>query len=542
MKLRAVSYLFLLATLCMGCGGHGHMRQLERLEAQLDTAPEVVRLALDSIPYASLDEEERALYAILRTQADYKCYVPLTTDTLIRHATAYYNRNRKSYRAAMAWYSLGCVYTELQDDASAINAYLRARTLFPDTTVRYYRLCHQNLGRHYLNREMFDEAISSFRSCKQRAVSVADSVTVGYCDYYIGCAYLYQKSYDSAEVYFDKVHYNARATNTCQTVLPLEKAKITLYRDRDYERTLYLLSENKGITDESLSTNYSIKSEIYQALGNNDSSYHYLLLSMKYPQELHTQCWNYKRLAELSSLLGQTDSTYHYLEQHTVLLDSIYRLRQQSEINEIRNDFSLQFYQQQLAKKNLFFQMTGIILFVTALLGIWLLFNQRRNKLLKKNLQLDAELAQIRNALLYGTGKEEGDTTSPRLSPEEIYAYYSRLYDMCLQRYGETASYSFMLSSPMQLDKRQRESIIADIRQCFADLVSAIHSAMPNLSADILLTCLCLSFGYSTDTITNLFVISPQTVRSRKSRAKKELSTPLFDLLCSSHPTSKGKN
>ena len=186
--------------------------------------------------------------------------------------------------------------------------------------------------------------------------------------------------------------------------------------------------------------------------------------------------------------------------------------------------------------------MTGIILFVTALLGIWLLFNQRRNKLLKRNLQLDTELAQIRNALLYGTGKEEGDTTSPRLSPEEIYAYYSRLYDMCLQRYGETASYSFMLSSPMQLDKRQRESIIADIRQCFADLVSAIHSAMPNLSADILLTCLCLSFGYSTDTITNLFVISPQTVRSRKSRAKKELSTPLFDLLCSSHPTSKGKN
>ena len=117
MKLRAVIYSLLLATLCMGCGGHGHMRQLERLEAQLDTAPEVVHLALDSIPFASLGDEERALYAILRTQADYKCYVPLTTDTLIRHATNYYNRNRKSYRAAMAWYSLGCVYTELKHDA-----------------------------------------------------------------------------------------------------------------------------------------------------------------------------------------------------------------------------------------------------------------------------------------------------------------------------------------------------------------------------------------------------------------------------------------
>ena len=61
MKLRIAIYILLLSTLCMGCGGHGHMRQLERLEAQLDTAPEAVRLALDSIPLASLGDEERAL-------------------------------------------------------------------------------------------------------------------------------------------------------------------------------------------------------------------------------------------------------------------------------------------------------------------------------------------------------------------------------------------------------------------------------------------------------------------------------------------------
>ena len=120
-RFRTVIYLLLLATLCMGCGGHGHMRQLERLEAQLDTAPEAVRLALDSIPFASLGDEERALYAILRTQADYKCDLPLTTDTLIRHAVNYYQTSHPDYRAAMAHYSLGCVYTELGDNEEAIH-------------------------------------------------------------------------------------------------------------------------------------------------------------------------------------------------------------------------------------------------------------------------------------------------------------------------------------------------------------------------------------------------------------------------------------
>ena len=124
MKLRTVIYTLLLATLLVGCGDRLAMRELERLETLLDSVPELVRESLDSIPAASLRGEARALYAILRTQADYKCYEPLTSDSLIRYATDYYDGNRKSYRAAMAWYSLGCVYSELQDDAAAVEAYL----------------------------------------------------------------------------------------------------------------------------------------------------------------------------------------------------------------------------------------------------------------------------------------------------------------------------------------------------------------------------------------------------------------------------------
>ena len=153
MRTRVVMCFLLLAALCVGCSGRGSMRQLERLEAQIDSVPELVREALDSIPSASLRGEARALYAILRTQADYKCYEPLTSDSLIRYATNYYSKSRKSYRAAMAWYSLGCVYTELKNDAAAVEAYLQAQSLFPDTTERYHRLCYQNLGQHYLKKD-----------------------------------------------------------------------------------------------------------------------------------------------------------------------------------------------------------------------------------------------------------------------------------------------------------------------------------------------------------------------------------------------------
>ena len=232
MKLRTVIYSLLLATLCMGCGGHGHMRQLERLEAQLDTAPDVVRLALDSIPLSTLDGEARALYAILRTQADYKCYVPLTTDTLIRYATTYYNRNRKSYRAAMAWYSLGCVYTEQNDDVAAIGAYLRAQTLFPDTTVLYYHLCYQNLGRHYLRRNMSDEALTVY--------TLYHNLTEGYLHLYadigLAQAYIHNKQPERARDILEELllYSDEMDTLSLETILfDLGKLEYTFSKDYD---------------------------------------------------------------------------------------------------------------------------------------------------------------------------------------------------------------------------------------------------------------------------------------------------------------------
>ena len=40
MKLRTVIYTLLLATLCMGCGNTLSMRELERLEARMNDAPD----------------------------------------------------------------------------------------------------------------------------------------------------------------------------------------------------------------------------------------------------------------------------------------------------------------------------------------------------------------------------------------------------------------------------------------------------------------------------------------------------------------------
>ena len=109
--------------------------------------------------HINLPSKDVADWAWLKVQTDYKCDVPLTTDSLARIATDYYGTPRRpDYHAAMAWYTLGCAYGDMNDDVNATNAFLNAKSLFPDTLIRYYALTETNLGIHYLNRYMTREA------------------------------------------------------------------------------------------------------------------------------------------------------------------------------------------------------------------------------------------------------------------------------------------------------------------------------------------------------------------------------------------------
>ena len=91
MKLRAVIYCLFLVALLVGCGDRINMRQLERLEARVNDAPDSVLAVLTAADMPRWGEA-RALYALLTVQAQDKSYIDVADDSLIRVATRYYDR------------------------------------------------------------------------------------------------------------------------------------------------------------------------------------------------------------------------------------------------------------------------------------------------------------------------------------------------------------------------------------------------------------------------------------------------------------------
>jgi len=530
MKLRiTASPLLLLAALFIGCGGHGHMRQLERLEAQLDTAPDAVRLALDSIPLATLDGEERALYAILRTQADYKCYVPLTTDTLIRHATTYYNRNRKSYRAAMAWYSLGCVYTELKHDAPAVEAYLQAQSLFPDTTVRYHRLCYQNLGQHYLNKNMPDKALAAYTAYH----NVAEDYDHLYADIGLAQAYIYKSQPEQAREILKRLllHRDEMDTLSLGTVLfDLGKIEYGFYKDYDKAEAYFdqLIALYGPDVDD---VTYWFKGNIAESRGYSDTARCYYEKAMQGYDEVYLQYNCARSLLYLTLDSIAQPKLYAYIKRFEQTSDSINRIERRTEIDEIHTAHHMELQQRELAQRHQRFIFIIVCLLASTAIGVLLIERHRKQHYLR--LQQELQHNQARIYKMYQSIEEKRDNGS--LAREQILALYrdnlSKSVDLFKKERWATRLQQLSELRSKEIPSftvNEREQLVEVLERCFVNVITNLRDEAAKqkrrLKAEDIHLCLLLSLGYSIGVIREcLTASSDDVVRKRRVRLGDKL-------------------
>ena len=115
-------------------------------QAALDTL-----LTIDSADAARLPRADRALYALLRTEAEYKCWLPVAGNTTaISEAVDYYRRKGPEDRLARALTMQGAVLTECGDPDGAMLAYKEAEPLLERSgDLEQLGLLHTRIGELY---------------------------------------------------------------------------------------------------------------------------------------------------------------------------------------------------------------------------------------------------------------------------------------------------------------------------------------------------------------------------------------------------------
>ena len=157
MKLKRLITCFLFLLLVTSCKESKELLDtLKRAEAVMEATPDSAYTLLQNLDTEKLKTREgRARYALLYTQAQDKCYIDETNDSLITTAVNYYRHHGEVRNRFLSLYYKGRVHSNTRDYLKAMLAYAEAETLVPDMKDDYYRgLLYTQLGDVY--KEYFD--------------------------------------------------------------------------------------------------------------------------------------------------------------------------------------------------------------------------------------------------------------------------------------------------------------------------------------------------------------------------------------------------
>lgn len=183
--------LLLACTACYRSTRHvtEHLSQAEGL---IWAAPDSALHILESISTSRhLTGKGQADYALLLSLAQYRCYIPVSSDSLINLAIEYYKDKNDADKKGAAFYVKGCILEEYTKDIpNALLAYKEAEMCIPDMNEkRYVARIYSSLG--YINKKSFhfDPAKEYYQKALQANIDGKD--TVAYASNLLNLSTLY---------------------------------------------------------------------------------------------------------------------------------------------------------------------------------------------------------------------------------------------------------------------------------------------------------------------------------------------------------------
>lgn len=187
-----LTILLLLACTACYCSTRHVTEHLSQAEGLIWAAPDSALHLLESISASRhLTGKEQADYALLLSLAQYRCYIPVSSDSLINLAIEYYKDKNDADKKGAAFYVKGCILEEYcKDIPNALLAYKEAETCIPDMDDKQYvARIYSSLG--YINKKSFhlEPAKEYYQKAVQANIDGKD--TVAYASNLLNLSTLY---------------------------------------------------------------------------------------------------------------------------------------------------------------------------------------------------------------------------------------------------------------------------------------------------------------------------------------------------------------
>ena len=500
-------------------------------DSLMETYPDSALSILESITYPQkMPRADRALYALLLTQARHKNYIALEDDSLIKTAVDYYGDKKKSLRAAKAHYYWGAIYSEKGYASFAVEEYLTAIRLMP-VRNEFLAMIYDNLAECYEEDRLYNVAIENYRAAYQ-ILKGKDEQT--YPMRGIARVFLLQNEKDSALYYYQQALDRALADQDSSLIGALYHDLAMVYSEKkDYIQADKFVSKAILLQGQDAINTCLSKAQIMLNLNKLDSACYFFSKNMD-ELDIYGKAVCYDGMYQIAKRKGEWKTATENMDAYKILYDSMQIMTDNEELNRLMDKHQLEEHKRLLSEhtRTLIFSLITAFSSLMIICVFCFMWNDRKRK--KHYIALQHELTQkrvdtmlLKEEELSESNKEHIDKKRSELTEQQI--------QLCISVLKTTDCYDQLealeRATPKQLlvMRSLRKEIRSDISNAFVDVMMNLKERYPALTGDDVFFCVLSLLCCSKTVVMELMDATSDALKTRKNRIKNKMDAQIFE-------------
>ena len=500
-------------------------------DSLMETCPDSALSILESITCPQkMPRADRALYALLLTQARHKNYIALEDDSLIKTAVDYYGDKKKSLRAAKAHYYWGATYSEMGYTSFAVEEYLTAIRLMP-VRDEFLAMIYDNLAECYERDELFDIAIGAYRQAYQILRGGSQQI---YPLRGIARMCLLQNKKDSALVYYQQALDCALVEQDSSLIGALYHDLAMAYSEKkDYIQADKYVSKAIMIQGQDAVNVCLSKAQIMLNLNKLDSASYFYSKNVD-QLDIYGKAVYYDGMYQIAKKRGEWKTATENIDAYKILYDSIQFITDNEELNRLMDKHQLEEHKRLLSEhtKMLIFSLITAFFLLMIICVFCFMWNDRKRK--KRFIALQRELTQKRVDTMLLKEEEASESNKEDLDKKRSELTEQQI-QLCISVLKTTDCYDQLealeKATPKQLlaMRSLRKDIRSTISSAFVDVMMNLKERYPALTGDDIFYCVLSLLCCSKTVMMELMDATSDALKTRKNRIKNKMDAQIFD-------------
>ena len=500
-------------------------------DSLMEIYPDSALSILESISSPQkLPRADRALYALLLTQARHKNYIALGDDSLIKTAVEYYGDKKKSVRAAKAHYYLGATYWDMKCISFAVEEYLAAIRLMP-VEDEFLAMIYDNLAECYEEDRLYNVAIENYRAAYHILKGKNEQI---YPMRGIARVFLLQNEKDSALYYYQQALDCALADQDSSLIGALYHDLAMVYSEKkDYIQADKFVSKAILLQGQDAINTCLSKAQIMLNLNKLDSASYFFSKNMD-QLDIYGKAVCYDGMYQIAKKKGEWKTATENVDAYKILYDSMQIMTDNEELNRLMDKHQLEEHKRLLSEhtRTLIFSLITAFSSLMIICVFCFMWNDRKRK--KHYIALQHELTQkrvdtmlLKEEEVSESNKEHIDKKRSELTEQQI--------QLCISVLKTTDCYDQLealeRATPKQLlvMRSLRKEIRSDISNAFVDVMMNLKERYPALTGDDVFFCVLSLLCCSKTVVMELMDATSDALKTRKNRIKNKMDAQIFE-------------